>query len=146
MKPFVVKIGLFGALNDKITPNLHVTHKNKQVIIMSKLTKEEVISTLEAALAKQEGQAVKIEQKGSWYKIDGGKSLRFSDLEAMLAEMGGDSAPVAAKTDKKVAAKPAAKKAPAKKAAKPAAKSGGKTPKELWREKLAGKGQLPRGF
>lgn len=23
---------------------------------------------------------------------------------------------------------------------------GGKTPKELWREKLAGKGQLPRGF
>ncbi|GIU07496.1 MULTISPECIES: hypothetical protein [unclassified Shewanella] len=114
---------------------------------MSKLTKEEVISTLEAALTQRDGQAVKIEQKGSWYKIDGGKSLRFSDLEAMLAEFGGESAPVEAKAEKKaVAAKPAAKKAPAKKAAKPAAKSGGKTPKELWREKLAGKGQLPRGF
>ncbi|GIU36734.1 hypothetical protein L2719_18665 [Shewanella schlegeliana] len=114
---------------------------------MSKLTKEEVISSLETALTQRDGQAVKIEQKGSWYKIDGGKSLRFSDLEAMLAEFGGDSAPVEAKAEKKaVVAKPAAKKAPAKKAAKPAAKSGGKTPKELWREKLAGKGQLPRGF
>ncbi|MDR8523650.1 MULTISPECIES: hypothetical protein [Shewanella] len=116
---------------------------------MSKLTKEEVISSLEAALTARDGQAVKIEQKGSWYKIDGGKSLRFSDLEAMLAEVGGATAPVEAKTEKKAAAKPAAKKAPAKKAVKtdkPAAKSGGKTPKELWREKLAGKGQLPRGF
>ncbi|MCK8045540.1 hypothetical protein MSG37_11670 [Shewanella sp. 1CM18E] len=117
---------------------------------MSKLTKEEVISTLEAALTARDGQAVKIEQKGSWYKIDGGKSLRFSDLEAMLAEVGGANAPVEAKTEKKAAAKPAAKKTPAKKAVKtadkPAAKNGGKTPKELWREKLAGKGQLPRGF
>ncbi|WP_028766895.1 hypothetical protein [Shewanella fidelis] len=116
---------------------------------MSKLTKEEVISSLEAALTARDGQAVKIEQKGSWYKIDGGKSLRFSDLEAMLAEVGGATAPVEAKTEKKAAAKPAAKKAPAKKAVKtdkPAAKNGGKTPKELWREKLAGKGQLPRGF
>ncbi|GIU46990.1 hypothetical protein TUM4438_24540 [Shewanella sairae] len=117
---------------------------------MSKLTKEEVISTLEAALTQRDGQAVKIEQKGSWYKIDGGKSLRFSDLEAMLAEVGGETAPVEAKTEKKaVAAKPTAKKAPAKKAAPVAKSSGnqaGKTPKELWREKLAGKGQLPRGF
>ncbi|WOT03803.1 hypothetical protein [Shewanella youngdeokensis] len=113
---------------------------------MSKLTKEQVISTLEAALAKQEGQTVKIEQKGSWYKIDGGKSLRFSDLEAMLAEIGGDTASVAVKAEKKVTAKPSAKKAPAKQASKPVAKNGGKTPKELWREKLAGKGQLPRGF
>ncbi|MCL1137122.1 hypothetical protein [Shewanella pneumatophori] len=113
---------------------------------MSKLTKEEVISTLEAALTARDGQAVKIEQKGSWYKIDGGKSLRFSDLEAMLADVGGASAPVEAKAEKKAAAKPAAKKTPAKTADKPAAKNGGKTPKELWREKLAGKGQLPRGF
>ncbi|QQX82152.1 hypothetical protein JK628_10265 [Shewanella sp. KX20019] len=113
---------------------------------MSKLTKEEVISTLEAKLAKQEGQAVKIEQKGSWYKIDGGKSLRFSDLEAMLAESGSESAPVEAKAEKKAAVKPAAKKAAPKKATKVAAKNGGKTPKELWRDKLAGKGQLPRGF
>ncbi|MGS0725144.1 hypothetical protein ACVBKF_03075, partial [Shewanella sp. 0m-11] len=79
---------------------------------MSKLTKEEVISSLETALTQRDGQAVKIEQKGSWYKIDGGKSLRFSELEAMLAEVGGNSAPVAAKVETKtVAAKPAAKKA-----------------------------------
>lgn len=106
---------------------------------MSKLTKEEVISTLEAALAKQEGRAVKIEQKGSWYKIDGGKSLRFSELEVMLAEIVVKSAPVEAKAEIKITAK-------SKKAANPVAKNGGKTAKELWREKLAGKGQLPRGF
>ncbi|MCG9697003.1 hypothetical protein [Shewanella sp. Isolate11] len=118
---------------------------------MSNLTKEEVISALESALTKAQGKTVTIEQKGSWYKIDGGKSLRFSEIEAMLAEQGGT---VAATTEKQPAEKkaPAAKKAPAKAApkkaaAKPAAKSGsGMTPKELWRAKLAGKGQLPRGF
>ncbi len=127
---------------------------------MSNLTKEEVISALEAALTKAQGKTVTIEQKGSWYKIDGGKSLRFGDLEAMLAEHS-DAAPAEKKAPvakKESAAKkaPAAKKEPAKAApkkaapakSKPAAKStsGGMTPKELWRAKLAGKGQLPRGF
>ncbi len=120
---------------------------------MSNLTKEEVISALESALTKAQGTTVTIEQKGSWYKIDGGKSLRFSDLEAMLAEQS-DAAPAEKKAP--VAKKsPAAKKEPTKTApkktapkAKPATKStsGGMTPKELWRAKLAGKGQLPRGF
>ncbi|WP_394202072.1 hypothetical protein [Shewanella waksmanii] len=109
---------------------------------MSKLTKEEVISALESALSKQEGKTVAIEQKGSWYKIDGGKSLRFSELETMLAELGGEAPVEQAKAEPAKA--PAAKKPAAKKPA--ANKSGGKTPKELWREKLAGKGQLPRGF
>ncbi|WP_064792063.1 hypothetical protein [Shewanella woodyi] len=116
---------------------------------MSKLTKEEVISALESALATKQGSAVTIEQKGSWYKIDGGKSLRFSELEAMLAELSGDTpAPKAVEKKAAPAAKPkaAAKKAPVAKRAAPASNKGGKTPKELWREKLAGKGQLPRGF
>lgn len=53
---------------------------------MAKLTKEEVISTLQQALSEQQGKAVTIEQNGSWYKIDGGKSLRFAELEQMLAD------------------------------------------------------------
>ncbi|ABV36502.1 conserved hypothetical protein [Shewanella sediminis HAW-EB3] len=119
---------------------------------MSKLTKEEVISALESALADKQGSAVTIEQKGSWYKIDGGKSLRFSELESMLAEMNGETSPQAATeakakpVAKTTKPKAVAKKAPATKKAKSDNAGGGKTPKELWREKLAGKGQLPRGF
>ncbi|GIU53288.1 MULTISPECIES: hypothetical protein [Shewanella] len=126
---------------------------------MSNLTKEALIAELKAALEKQTSKTVEIEQKGSWYKIDGGKSLRFSDLEQMHLEATqgkpADKAPAAkkevAKKDvaKKPAAIPAAKKAVAKKSvAKKANASGGKTPKELWREKLAnaGKNTLPRGF
>lgn len=67
----------------------------------------------------------------------------------MLAEMGGEAPAAKAEPAKAPAAKKSAAKQPAAKkpAAKAAAnKSGGKTPKELWREKLAGKGQLPRGF
>ncbi|MCL1037546.1 hypothetical protein L2750_10335 [Shewanella submarina] len=114
---------------------------------MSKLTKEEVISKLEAALSAKEGKAVTIEQKGSWFKIDGGKSMRFSELEAMLEEQGEVVAPAA---EKPAAAKPKAKAAPAKKktpAKKAASGNGGLTPKELWRQKLAGQNaKLPRGF
>ncbi len=117
---------------------------------MSKPTKEEVISALESALTDKQDSAVIIEQKGSWYKIDGGKSLRFSELESMLAEMNGKAAPTAA-TEAKLVAKTtqsmaAAKKSPATKKADSGNAGSGKTPKALWREKLAGKGQLPRGF
>ncbi|GIU49672.1 hypothetical protein [Shewanella algidipiscicola] len=113
---------------------------------MSKLTKEEVISALESALSKTQGHAVSIEQKGSWYKIDGGKSLRFSELEAMLAEQG-DNAQVQAAVKKENNKTVAKKTAPAK-TANAASNSAvnGMTPKALWRAKLAGKGQLPRGF
>lgn len=124
---------------------------------MSKLTKEEVINALESALAAKQGSTVTIEQKGSWYKIDGGKSLRFSDLDTMLTELSGGEAAAAEVTQTQ--AKPVAKTAKPKAAAKATSTNktraeavttssakGGKTPKELWREKLAGKGQLPRGF
>lgn len=118
---------------------------------MSKLTKEEVISALESALATEQESAVTIEQKGSWYKIDGGTSLRFSELESMLTELSGETPAVKATAEKKAApvakaAKPKTVTKPATKKAAPANTHGGKTPKELWREKLAGKGQLPRGF
>ena len=86
---------------------------------MTTLSKEDVISSLQAALEKQSGTAVNIEQSGSWYKIDGGKSVRFSELESMLAEMGNGSQTVA-KTATKPAAKKAADEAVAKKAAEEA--------------------------
>ncbi|MCE9684757.1 hypothetical protein LZP73_00830 [Shewanella sp. AS16] len=107
---------------------------------MSKLTKEEVVNALETALSSQQNKRVSIEQKGSWYKIDGGKSLRFSELETMLAELTPQASPKAKTSAGKAAAKPAAVKQTGAK---------GKTPKELWREKLAalaGHQQLPRGF
>jgi len=119
-------------------------------MIMAKLTKEEVISTLQQALSEQQGKAVTIEQNGSWYKIDGGKSLRFAELEQMLAD-NAKPAKAEAKQEKTKAAKPAAKPATkAKTKSATPAKSGsqgGKPPKELWREKLAaGNHKLPRGF
>ncbi|MDO6618113.1 MULTISPECIES: hypothetical protein [unclassified Shewanella] len=120
---------------------------------MSNLTKEALIAELTAALENQTGKSVEIEQKGSWYKIDGGKSIRFSELEKMhLEATQGQTAvaPVADKPVKAVVAKKAVAKKPAVKVASTPATStsGGKTPKELWREKLAaaGKSTLPRGF
>ncbi|ABM00257.1 hypothetical protein SHAM105786_02020 [Shewanella amazonensis] len=132
---------------------------------MSNMTKEEVISALEAALEQAEGRKVSIEQKGSWFKIDGGKSLRFAELEAMLAEHSGGAANApkatkpepAAKAAPKANAKPelqaepkaAAKpKTAPKTAAKPATPpgSGGLLPKDLWKQQLLAKGNtLPRG-
>ncbi|WP_144207116.1 hypothetical protein [Shewanella donghaensis] len=126
---------------------------------MSNLTKDALIAELKAALEKQTSQTVEIVQKGSWYKIDGGKSLRFSDLEQMHLELTqGKTAskvePAAEKpavksiAKKAVAKKEVTKKSVAKAKVSVASKSGGKTPKELWREKLAnaGKSTLPRGF
>jgi len=119
---------------------------------MSKMSKEEVIAALEAALEKQQGRKVVIEQKGSWYKIDDGKSLRFGELETMLEELSQGGAPVKAEV-KKAEAKKAPAAAPKKSAPKAKATSADKsaaglTPKALWRQKLQaqGKNQLPRGF
>ncbi|MCL1073245.1 hypothetical protein L2675_01700 [Shewanella dokdonensis] len=110
---------------------------------MTTLTKEEVISQLEAQLSAKEGKKIIIEQSGSWYKIDGGKSLRFSELEQLLE-------PNAATTAENLTTTVAPTKTVAKsvKKAKATANHGGKTPKEIWREKLAANpsNQLPRGF
>ncbi|WP_445945118.1 hypothetical protein [Shewanella sp.] len=133
---------------------------------MSNLTKEEVIAQLQLALEKQSSEKIEIVQKGSWYKINEGKSLRFSDLEQMLAEVNSGAAvtPTAMKAPAKKTV-PAAKTAASKAVKKPAPKAStnkplatanasknaqnkGLTPKQLWREKLANiAGQtLPRGF
>lgn len=125
---------------------------------MTTLSKEDVISSLQAALEKQSGTAVNIEQSGSWYKIDDGKSVRFSELESMLAEMDSGSQSVTKATTKSAAkkatatkAKPAATKKTASTSVKSAqaGEGSGLSPKELWRaklEKAKGKNTLPRGF
>jgi hypothetical protein len=125
---------------------------------MTALTKEEVIAQLQLALEKQSSEKVDIVQKGSWYKINDGKSLRFSELEQMLTEVtsGKVANPVAIKAVKKAPAaapkRPAAKTSkdsPSKSAAKASSssqKGTGMTPKELWRAKIAKVGgQVPRG-
>ncbi|BDM64695.1 hypothetical protein NFHSH190041_21470 [Shewanella sp. NFH-SH190041] len=102
---------------------------------MSKLTREEVINTLQSALEKQKSSPVVIEQKGGWYKIDGGKSIRFSELETMLQAI---NAVKPTQQPAAVQATPATDKTVNTKA--------GLKPKELWRQKLAIKGAtLPRG-
>ncbi|RLV60080.1 hypothetical protein D5018_08640 [Parashewanella curva] len=120
---------------------------------MATLSKEETISALTAAIKQHEGRDVTIEQKGSWYKIDGGKSLRFSELEAMLASFNSGTEPAeAAKSEKaeKTAKPKAEKKAPAKKTAKKDSEAvEGKLPKEYWLDyllSLGGTVTLPRGF
>ncbi|AZG73044.1 hypothetical protein [Shewanella livingstonensis] len=122
---------------------------------MTTLTKEEVISQLQTALEKQSGKAVSIEQSGSWYKIDGAKSVRFSELESMHAELttasssksvATSSTKAVAKPIEKLAIKSVAKKTLDKKAT---STSGGLTPKQFWRlklEKASGPQTLPRGF
>ncbi|MCL1113124.1 MULTISPECIES: hypothetical protein [Shewanella] len=110
---------------------------------MTTLTKEEVISQLQLALETQSGKAVSIEQAGSWYKIDGGKSVRFSELERMHAEHCTTSKAATVQTVAKT--KAVVKQQPAKNVNN----AGGLTPKQLWRLKLentAGNQTLPRGF
>ncbi|MCL1077231.1 hypothetical protein D5R81_04140 [Parashewanella spongiae] len=119
---------------------------------MSKLTKEETISALEAAILNHEGRKVAIEQKGSWYKIDGGKSLRFGELESMLESFNSGSSSDSVKTKPVAEAKPKNKTAPiVQKMTSKKTKSTivGKLPKELWLERLTtigGTFTLPRGF
>ncbi|RRJ85331.1 hypothetical protein [Aestuariirhabdus litorea] len=109
---------------------------------MSKLDKEQVLAEFTAAYTKANGKAPEIDQKGSWYSVDGGKSVRLADLAEMTTELSG--APAKAEPAPKKAAAP--KKAPAAKAkAKPATTGGGLTPKQLWKQKLSGRDTLPRG-
>ncbi|GGY90509.1 hypothetical protein GCM10007169_04570 [Shewanella fodinae] len=131
------KLDIYRICPIKLQLQAKVTKEIIWINAMTTLTKEEVISQLEAQLSAKEGKKVTIEQSGSWYKIDGGKSLRFSELELMLTP-----------DTKKSASSP---KTPAKSVTKQvttATSNGGKTPKEIWREKLAANpsNQLPRGF
>ncbi len=116
---------------------------------MPKLSKEETISALTAAIKQHEGRDVSIEQKGSWYKIDDGKSLRYSELETMLASF--DSGNTESKEEVKIKEKPkASTKKPVKANKKKVeSKSGGLLPKECWLKHLNSMGNkftLPSGF
>ncbi|GAA4880789.1 hypothetical protein GCM10023333_13740 [Ferrimonas pelagia] len=114
---------------------------------MSKLNKEEVIAQFTAAYLAKNGQEPTIEQKGSWFKVDGGKSVRLGDLAEMAAELAGE-APAAPAAPAPKAEKKAAPKAKPAATAKTVVKSskGGKTAKQLWAEKLGKGNKLPRGL
>ncbi|MBY5991550.1 hypothetical protein [Ferrimonas balearica] len=119
---------------------------------MSKMTKEEVIAQFTAAYIAKHGKEPQIEQKGSWFKVDDGKSVRLGELADMAAELAG-AAPAEA-APKAEAKKPAPKKAAAKPAAPKKAKSapkatggkGGLSPKDAWAQKLSQGSKLPRGY
>ena len=117
---------------------------------MATLDKEKVLAAFSAAYEAKHGKAPEVEQKGSWYAIDGGKSVRLADLDAMTQELTGD-APAAKPAAKKAAPKAAAKTAPAKKpaAAKVSAGNGGLSPAAFWEDQLEQRDhhcRRPRGF
>ncbi|MED5525817.1 MAG: hypothetical protein VX447_13830 [Pseudomonadota bacterium] len=115
---------------------------------MATLDKDQVLADFTAAYNAKHGKDPEIEQKGSWYAIDGGKSVRLADIVDMTAELAG-AAPAAAKAapaaPKKAAVKPAAK------ASKPKASAGngGLLPKAYWEDLLEQRDhhcRRPRGF
>ena len=108
---------------------------------MSKLNKEEVLELFSAAYLAANGKQPEIEQKSGWYKVDGGKSVRLTDLVDMTTELK-SGATAAPSTTPAASPKKAAKK-PAKKAA---SSNGGLTAKALWAQKNANGNRLPRGF
>ncbi|MBW3163445.1 hypothetical protein [Ferrimonas balearica] len=115
---------------------------------MSKLIKEEVIAQFTAAYLAKHGKEPQIEQKGSWFKVDDGKSVRLGELAEMAAELGGD-APAApeAKAAPVKTAKPKAAPAKAKKApVKASGGEGGLSPKDAWAKNLSKGSKMPRGF
>ncbi|QIZ76522.1 hypothetical protein [Ferrimonas lipolytica] len=105
---------------------------------MSKLIKEEVIAQFTAAYLAQHGKKPTIEQKGSWFKVDDGKSVRLGDLAQMATELASAQAPeVVVAAPKPKATKPAKVKS---------SNNGGLTPAQLWAQKVGTGGKLPRGL
>jgi hypothetical protein len=130
---------------------------------MSKLDKDQVLADFTAAYQQAHGKKPKIEAKGGWYSVDGGKNVRLAQLaEEAESLAGGATKKPAAKAEKKTDKKAEpAKKTPSKTAPKAAAKSdskgakvaksatGGLTAKELWRQRLEQDNtlsRLPRGY
>lgn len=89
---------------------------------MSKLDKEQVLADFSKAYEKANGKAPTIEQKGSWYNVDGGKSIRLADFVTLTEELQQGKTETQTKSKKEEKPKKAAtakaddKKAPAKKA------------------------------
>jgi len=52
---------------------------------MSKLDKDTVINEFSKAYAKKNGEAPKIEEKGGWYSVNGGKNKRLAQLAGMIS-------------------------------------------------------------
>ena len=93
---------------------------------MANLDKDEVLAAFADAYKKANGKAPSIESKSGWYSVDGGKNMRLSQLQDMIATLNSYSSKGTSKKVDKAAAKPAKKKA---------AKSGFSV-KQFWAEKL----------
>ena len=121
-----------------ISENKHIKGKD---LTMSKLDKDTVIATFTEAYTAANGKAPKIEAKGGWYSVDGGKNMRLADLDAMTSDLGSSAPAKKAKTEEKpkksAEKKPAAaKKAPAKKKASAKAKKSDFSVKAFWADKI----------
>ncbi|WKE66940.1 hypothetical protein PVT67_06810 [Gallaecimonas kandeliae] len=127
---------------------------------MATLDKDQVLADFIAAYNAKNGKEPQIEQKGSWYAIDGGKSVRLADIVDMTAELKGGAGEAKATPAKKAAAPKAEPKAAPKKAAAPKAApakkavtqvsaGSGLLPKAFWEDVLEGRDhhcRRPRGF
>ncbi|MDX1705537.1 hypothetical protein [Pseudidiomarina sp.] len=116
---------------------------------MSKLDKEQVLADFTEAYKQAYGKKPKIEAKGGWYSVDGGKNVRLAQLAEELKTLKGSSKdkPTAPKPGKKPAAQ-SPEKPKVNKKAKAKSSGSGMTARELWRKKLEEGmtiSRLPRG-
>ncbi|MFI3247440.1 MAG: hypothetical protein R3Y10_13370 [Ferrimonas sp.] len=99
---------------------------------MSKPNKEQVLNQFIAAYQAKYGNAPQIEQKGSWFKVDGAKSLRLAELAGLTATLSNEAAPLSSTGEAQNEISSASQTL--------------LTPKQYWAQKLASGSQLPRGF
>lgn len=123
---------------------------------MSKLDKDQVIAAFTEAYTAANGKAPKVEAKGGWYSVDGGKNIRLAELNEMISSLAAnkktakpketkaEAKPAAKKAETKPAAKKSAAKAPAKTAKKKAPKTAGFSVKTFWAEQVEAGSRSPR--
>lgn len=131
------KLDIVGETSYKIRPYIYGTllanDRQGKDQIMSKLDKDQVIAQFTAEYKAANGKAPSIEAKGGWYSVDGGKNVRLSALQDMIAALQGGTA---AEEESKAAPAPKQEtKLAAKKPAKAKAK-GGFSVKAFWAEQL----------
>ncbi len=103
---------------------------------MSKPNKEQVLNQFIAAYQAKHGHAPQIEQKGSWFKVDGAKSLRLAELAELAATLVSEAVSLPSANQEAILSQD--ETSPISQTLL--------TPKQYWAQKLASGSQLPRGF
>ncbi|WP_394220327.1 hypothetical protein [Alteromonas gracilis] len=101
---------------------------------MANLDKDEVLAAFTEAYKKANGKAPSIESKSGWYSVDGGKNMRLTQLQEMIASLNSKSSGAAAKKETATKAKSVSK--PTKKQGAKSSKAGFSV-KQFWAEKLS---------